>query len=78
MFNNCEDVPLTPQYKDVLKQINTVKRAYCDGTHATLEQISWIDRPSNSSNDEVENINKMKNRIAKKCAKNNKKKVSII
>lgn len=60
--------PATQQFSDCMKQISVVKNAYCDGSKATLKQISCFGALQTSSNNEVENINKHKNRLARECA----------
>lgn len=70
LFNNLNREIETPQYTEVKKHLKYVKKTYLNGSHATVEEISYYDRFQHKSNNDCEAINKMKNRMAKKAARN--------
>ena len=68
----------TPQYVAIKKHLQTVKRTYINGSHSTVDELSFYSRFQHKSNNDCENINKMKNRVAKKMSRNGKKTSNIL
>ena len=68
MFNELHDRPFTPQYKRLKQQIDYVRKTYIKGSHATATSLSYFNRLHARSNDEVENLNRTKNRIGRETA----------
>lgn len=56
-----------PTWKLVLKQLNIVEKIYLNGQNCTVEQLSFYYRFHTKSNQNVENVNKVKNRLARKA-----------
>ena len=63
-----QDEPQNQQYKEILQQLAYVKKTYLNGTHSTVEELSFHKRFDNRSDNDCENINKAKNRHAKESA----------
>jgi hypothetical protein len=56
-----------PTWRLVLKQLNTIRKVYLNGKNSTVEQLSFFHRFHTKSNQNVENVNKVKNRLARKA-----------
>ena len=69
---------ISPQYEAVMKHLQYVKDTYLNGSHALISEISFYDRFQHKSNNDCENLNKMKNRLAKRAARNGKKTRNIL
>ena len=73
LFNNMDFFGQTEQYRAIKKHLDSISNTYIDGTHATCEEIAFYGRFDFKSNNNVENINRMKNRLARKAAQNGRK-----
>ena len=65
LFNDMDYNHISPQYEAVMKHLQYVKDTYLNGSHALISEISFYDRFQHKSNNDCENLNKMKNRLAK-------------
>lgn len=68
MFNDLHQEPFTNQFIRLKGQLDLVRKVYVNGSHATCESLSYFNRLHARSNDEVENLNRTKNRIAQESA----------
>jgi hypothetical protein len=76
MFNDLHEEPFTAQYKRLKQQIDYVRKTYIKGSqatstrgsHANSTSLSYFNRLHARSNDEVENLNRTKNRIGRESA----------
>jgi hypothetical protein len=78
LFNDMNYNHISPQYEAIMKHLQYVKDTYLNGSHALISEISFYDRFQHKSNNDCENLNKMKNRLAKRAARNGKKTRNIL
>ena len=64
MFNELHDEPFTAQFKRLKEQLDYVRNTYGYGRIVNWGSLSYWGRLHARSNDEVENLNRTKNRIA--------------
>jgi len=70
VFNNGNNFEETTLYNEIVTLFNKTEKVYFDGTHSTLESLSFYERIWNKSNQSMENFNRSKNRKAHEAAKN--------
>ena len=68
-LNNCSLVSTTNEYEEVLEVIEKTKKVYIDGTHSTVQKLSFHNRISDKSNQSIENYHRTKNRKGREAAK---------
>ena len=61
------DFDQTNTWVEVLKQLKIIKRVYLNGTHCTVQNLSYFDRFHTKSNQNIERINRVKNRHIRKA-----------
>jgi len=57
----------TNTWVEVSKQLKIIKRVYLNGTHCNVENLSYFDRFHTKSNQNIERINRLKNRHIRKA-----------
>ena len=70
LFFNFDE---TNTWSLVLKQLKIIKRVYIDGTHCSVEDLSYYNRFHTKSNQNIERINRLKNRHIRKAFGRKKK-----